>query len=179
MRSESLKSLRIYSKNTYNEICRRGSDSRTVSSAVKRADRSPAKANQRESIPQQDPRQILESQGMHIKGEANGYIVFDDPKTGSTLQMKPEEITPESVASHIEESQKRFEKPRSANAQAALSPQSPTVEPKIISAVAQVGDKQYEGASHEEALNKAGFCRKIIPQRARTGLRISKRPTDG
>ena len=32
--------------------------------------------------------------------------------------------------------------------------------PKIVSAVAQVGDKQYEGASHEEALNQGGMSKK-------------------
>ena len=37
--------------------------------------------------------------------------------------------------------------------------QAPEV-PKIVSAVAQVGDQQYEGASHEEALNKAGMSKK-------------------
>ena len=51
---------------------------------------------------------IVERAGMQYLGEQGGYVWFNDPQTGSTLMMRPQDVNPQSLMNHVQQSRNKF-----------------------------------------------------------------------
>lgn len=73
---------------------------------------------QEQVVPPLSSKEAVEAAGAKYEGEAEGLVYFTDPQTRSTLVLKPEEVTPESVSARLAESRAKFaeaEKPAKLN----------------------------------------------------------------